>query len=232
MEFLNENNSIGNINIDSKNKVIKGDFFHLPFYKKDFFDVTDYVKFIKSVERLVRSSNEYRHYISYLKEEVGLNHCMLQPNITDELADIEMHHGPILTLFDYCEIVCNYFLNKKEGINTFKIAHIILQEHFENNVQVVMLTETNHQALHAGKVFIHPSQAWGNLNNFINKYREGLTDEQIETFNQYITLSKSSRTTDGDFLKVAKKLKSYSSNNSYSLSDFVNYIDDVTPKLS
>lgn len=220
---------IGNITVNASDKVIKGDFFQLPFYKKSFLEASDYVKFIKSVERLIRTSEGYKKYISYLMGDIGLDHCMIQPNITSELADIEMHHGPILTLFDYCSIVTNYLLKKEEGVNTFKIAKIVLDEHFENNVQVVMLSKTTHQLEHTGKMFIHPDQAWGNINAFIEKYKEGMSPEQIDIFNEYVEMSEKKRTTDSDILKVANKFKSYNKN-TYDLEDLQNFIEDIDPR--
>lgn len=221
-----ERQDIGNLKIDKKSKVIKAEFYHLPFYKKDFFEASEYVKFIKAVEKLIRRSKEYKHYISYLKEDIGLRSDALQPNITDDLTDIEMHHGPILTLFDYCDIVTNYYLKKGIGVTTFKIAQDVLELHFENIVQVVMLSKTNHQAVHAGKVFVHPDQAWGDINKFVERYIDGFTDEQIETFNEYVELTKNTRATDGDFLKVSKKFKSYSRNN-YNTDDLLDFLNDV-----
>lgn len=225
-EIIPESSDIGNLKVDKENKVIKADFYHLPFYKKDFFEAAEYVKFIKSVEKLIRRSKEYKHYISYLKEEIGLRYDALQPNITDDLTDIEMHHGPILTLFDYCDIVTNYHIKQGSGVNTFMIAQEVLELHFENIVQVVMLSETNHQLVHAGKIFVHPNQAWGDVNKFIERYLDGMTPEQIETFNEYVQLAQSTKATDGDFLRVSKKFKNYS-RNTYSSEDLMDYLEDI-----
>lgn len=190
---LPSNSNFGNISHIEKdnNYVVKGNFYQLPFYKKNFFDSKEYIKFIKATEKIVRTSDYYKDYISYIKSDIGLNFCSIFHNINDDIekADIEMHHGPILTLFDYCDIIACHMIANNEVLTTFTLANRVIDEHFENNVQVVMLSKTAHQLVHAGKIFIHPKQAFGNLNRFLSKYISGLDKEQIDTINTYIDMS-------------------------------------------
>jgi len=201
-------NKIVNINSKTENNniVIQADdgYFNLKYYKdkNSFLDIKYYVKFIKAVEKIVRNSDEYSNYISYLKNELNMNYCMVLSKITDDSAEIEMHHGPILTLFDYCSIVTDAYLNKGKKISSFIISKKIIDEHYLNNIQVIMLSKTVHELVHSGKIFIHPSQAWGNLNNFLKKYKSGLTKEQIDTINDYIDLSKRYKSTDAGLLET------------------------------
>lgn len=190
------------VNIQHKNLTAKASYYQLPFFKSMFIDSRDYVKFIKAVEKLIRTSDEYKAYISYIQGDLGMNHCAIMPNIDSEKTSIEMHHGPILTLFDYCDIVTSALLNRKIKVNTFMIADIVIKEHFENNVQVVMLSKTAHQLAHSGKLFIHPAQAWGDLNKFLEKYIDGVTQEQTEIINDYLTQAEQFNSTDGGYLKV------------------------------
>lgn len=207
-KVLPNSNKIVNINSKTSNgnvtvKADKG-YFQLSFYKNKafFMDSKGYGQFIKSVERIVRTSDEYSAYIFYITNEIGLDHCMLMPGITSDKAKIEMHHGPILTLYDYCAIVVESMLHNGEPISSFRVAKVVMEEHYNNNVQVLMLSKTAHQLVHTGKIFIHPTQAWGNLDNFIEKYKDGLTREQIETINEYLILSEQNKTTDGGTLKA------------------------------
>ena len=88
--------------------------FDISFYKdKDYFvSLENYVAFIKGCEKLVRSSDEYTSFISQLKE-IDLVNCQVLGNVAaDDNVSIEMHHGPILTLFDYCAIIIDYHLRK------------------------------------------------------------------------------------------------------------------------
>lgn len=214
-------NKIVNINSKQKgnNTVIQAEngYFTIKYYKdaSDFYDPKAYISFIKNVEKEVRSSEEYKLYIHYLKTEVGLDYCSVFGNITDDKADIEMHHGPILTLFDIVAIILEYRLKHNLPICTFAIAEIVLREHFNNNVQVVMLSKTAHESVHAGKIFISPSQAFGNINEFVNRYRDGFTQDQIDTFNKYVEIAEKNKTTDNGILQ--NKLTDWNKQNSVSL---------------
>jgi hypothetical protein len=206
--FLPSSSKIVNIDtkVTDKNITLKGDtgYFTLNYYKNrtHFQDIKVFVKFIKGAEKIIRTSEEYKAYKAYLMNEIGLDHCMVMQGITEEKATIEMHHGPILTLFDYCAIVLDSALVNGETMSSFKLAKVVLEEHFKNNVQVVMLSKTAHQLVHTGKIFIHPSQAWGNMNTFLDTYADGLSAEQIETINEYIALSEQNLSTDNGLFAV------------------------------
>lgn len=193
--------------------------FELPFYKdvEYFSNLDNFVTFVTAVERLVRSSKFYSRYIKYIKEEVGLNFCQVLSNIkvTDEndVTEIEMHHGPILTLFDYVSIVVDYLLYHEKKINTFIVADIIIKEHYKNNIQIVMLSKTVHEQVHNDNIFINTKQAFGNLNNFLNKYMDGVNEEQINKINEYITLCEKYDSYDKGVLELNKILKNWSKNN-------------------
>ena len=203
-----------------KNPTIDSDtsLYTLPFYKdvEYFSNLDNFVGFIKATESLVRTSKYYSRYIKYLKEEVGLNFCQVLSNIKQEdetsNVDIEMHHGPILTLFDYISIVIDHMIYNNMNVNTFKVADIILEEHFNNNVQVVMLSKTVHEEVHMNNVFISTKQAFGDLNAFITKYKDGISDEQIVKINKYIEMSEKYDSYDKGILDLRDKIRSWNSN--------------------
>lgn len=186
----------------------KASYYKILMYKDEnyFSNYESYVNFIKGCERAVRQNDRYRKYISYLKKEAKLNKCQVLKNITDEDAEIEMHHGPIFTLFDICAIVLEYFILKKWKISTFRIADVVLDEHQKNRIQVVMVSTTIHQEIHNGDIFINYHQAWGDLNAFIKKYRDAISDEYREQMNRYIDRSLLYDSTDFDVLKLNDNL--------------------------
>lgn len=165
--------------------------YQIPYFKDpDYFaNWESYTSFVKACEQVVRTNDRYRKYINYLKTEVKLNHCQVLSNLDDEDCPIEMHHGPIFTLFDYCSVMVDYFLLKKWKINTFRIADEILNEHQKNHIQVVMLSKTIHQEVHARDIFINMKHAYGDLNAFIRRYHDAFSDELIEKMNRYIDRS-------------------------------------------
>lgn len=168
--------------------------YQIPLYKNAeyFSNIDSYVNFIKGCERQVRQNDKYRKYIYYLKNTIGLKHCQVLPEIEPDeegKIEIEMHHGPIFTLYDYCEIMVEYFLLKNMKISTFRIADMILDEHMKNHIQVVMLLSTVHEEVHNRNIFINYKQAWGDLNAFVRKYGIAMSDILREKMNKYIDRS-------------------------------------------
>lgn len=163
----------------------------LPYFKDDdyFSNYESYVRFVKGIEKAVRSNARYKNYINFLKKEVKLDRCQVLKNVTDEDADIEMHHGPVFTLFDVCSIVLEYFIMKKWKISTSRVADVVLKEHEQNRVQVVMVSCTVHEEIHNGNIFINIHQAYGNLKAFIKKYNDAISDDYREQLNRYIDRS-------------------------------------------
>ena len=91
--------------------------YSLNFYKDVEYlaPLENFVSFVKSCEKLVRISPDYKKYIAFVKG-LGLNTCQVLGNIQElDPSDnlIEMHHGPMLTLFDYCAIVIINLGNKE-----------------------------------------------------------------------------------------------------------------------
>lgn len=183
-------------------------YYKIPFYKdaEYFSSYENYVAFIKGVEKAVRQNDRYKKYINYLKKKVKLNKCQVLKNITDEDADIEMHHGPIFTLFDVCAIVLEYFILKKWKITTLRVADAVLDEHRKNRIQVVMVSCTVHEEIHNGDIFINYKQAFGNLQEFLKKYKDAISDEYREQLNRYIDRSLLYDSNDFGVLELNKNL--------------------------
>ncbi len=186
-------------------------FYEIPFYKDEdyFFSLENEVAFIKAVEKVVRTSKYYSRYIAHIKNDIGLNFCQVKGNIVeDEEGEgktknlIEMHHGPVLTLFDVTSIILNHMILHGEKITTFSVAHKVLEEHFEHRVQTVMLCKTVHEMVHDGKIFLSLKQGFGDLGAFLEKYFDGIDEQQIKIINDYIERSEKYESNDFGNLKV------------------------------
>ena len=200
--YLNDNL----LTISSRNEIFDISFYRNSDYLKT---IENFVKFITAVKNMVRHSKEYANFKAQLYD-MGLTRCQILGHIEEDIDDketlVEMHHGPILTLFDYCAIVTDYLINTNQPVTTFKVARIVLNEHFEGNVQTVMLSKTAHQLVDSGEMFISFNQARGNLNNFLIKYKEGLNDERIQKINRYIELSEEYGTFDNGLFNLKATL--------------------------
>jgi hypothetical protein len=181
---------------------------YLPYYRKeiDFNNERDRIEFIKDTEKIFRISGEYAAYLAYLENDVpGMNRCAKFSNITNELAPLEFHHGPIFTLWDYIEILLIYFLkHENTRISSFAISNLLVKEHFNNLIQGVMLSEQVHKAVHVKKngvrgEFISIDQAFGDLVGFLKKYYDSISFRHINKIKNYLT--------DYDFYKTNDSIK-------------------------
>lgn len=184
----------------------------LKFYKdkNDLADPDSFEQFIKSVENLVRKDPRYSNYIHELKSR-GFNKDVIQSGIDNDKfpnTSIEMHHGPIFTLYDIASIVTDHLLNNDQKVSTFGVAKLILCEHELHRIQVVMgLTKTNHELVHDGKIFVHINQSIGDIIGFIKDFRKGLRREHLYTLEEYLNMCKKYDATDNDYLSIRKIIK-------------------------
>lgn len=194
--------------------------YYLPYDKsEEYFSVYENeIHFYKGVEDLVRKHPFYSKYIKYLIEVVGVKSCQVLSNI--EIPDdkkskvtIEMHHGPMLTLFDIVQIVTTYYRKKHHpNITTCFIANEVIEEHRLNNVRTVLLSKSVHQQVTEGNIFLNYNMGFGDTEAFLEKYREGITEPIAAKINKYIETSKEHDSFDNDVLRIAEKFKQWGNN--------------------
>lgn len=183
------------------------DEYDIPYFKNGeyFGHLENFVRFVKAVEALVRKHKDYKKFKAFIMKELGIDFCQVLSNIHhEEDAPVDMHHGPILTLFDYTAIITDYLICKKDSkITTFYVADKVLQAHFDGLVQVVMLSESAHEAVHTNDLFLSTKQAaYGDLIKFIETYREGMNAQHISKINEYIRRSNEQGSYDNDVFKL------------------------------
>ncbi len=186
--------------------------YDLSFYKRPEWlqDMDNFVKFIKGCEKMVRKHPDYDFFVSDVRENY-MNHCQILGNISSEDAVLEIHHGPLFTLFDICMVVTNSLIKRGyDKISTFTVSKIVMDEHKAGNIQIVVLASTAHQLIDTGEIFINLNQGIGNIGAFISKYKDGLDDVLIDKINKYIDLSKEYDSTDNSILDLEENMVSWS----------------------
>ena len=167
--------NIGNLEFDNLKIKSNKSIYCESFYFVDVFDETNLKKFIKSVERTVRSSKEYKRYIENLRTNVhALNYDTVMSNISNTDTALEFHHYP-LSLYEISEILILDHLANKDNITSFSIAKEIMEYHFKNKIGLVSLTKTNHELAHDGALFLHNTQIFGKYEEFINEHPNGIS---------------------------------------------------------
>lgn len=167
---------------NSSNKIMKDvdcNYFNRFFYNLDY--PRDKDKFIKTVERIVRSSLEYKELINYLKTAIGMNFCSFFHKVSKEMypggnkIDIEIHHEPF-TLYDIVAIILTnrMLTGKKERIDLLDISEEVMSIHYEGIVGLIPLSNTVHELVHSGKVFIPLQLIDKGFNIFFLRYQKAI----------------------------------------------------------
>lgn len=115
-----------------------------------FEDEGEKIRFIKSVEKMVRRSPEYSLWRNYIMDVLGQTTCEItNESITD--CSIEVHHHP-LGLYTIVEAIVTDYLNHKREFSTFDIAKDVIELHFQNKVGYIVLISNMHEKFHNGKL--------------------------------------------------------------------------------
>jgi len=154
----------------------------------------DKVKYIKYIEKMVRSSYEYKEYIKYLTDVCEMSFCSAFQNLTKDLVGkklkLEIHHEPF-TLFDIVNVVLRRFMNAGKDINEYDLSDKVLELHFRGMVGLIPLSYTVHQLVHVGKVFIPLQCLDDGFMKFYQEYKQEVSECELEgTLIKKIELSK------------------------------------------
>lgn len=120
----------------------------LPLRIKTFPSSKEYEQFIKSVEKLVRISQEYRLWINYIVEHLGHSTCMFTKETINE-CPVQVHHHPV-TLYTVTKGVVNQLLTKEIEFSSFDVATKVIELHFQNKVGYVVMLSDLHAKYHSG----------------------------------------------------------------------------------
>lgn len=149
----------------------------LPAYFMQDWDLSDSKqlhKFFYNIERIVRQSHAYKKFINFLREHVDLNCCSFYKNINNidtNSIHIEIHHEPF-TLFDIVNIIYNKRLSLHEPITENSIAKEVIWNHYRMAIGLIPLSETVHELVHNGFLFIPTTSVFGYYKKFYQDYED------------------------------------------------------------
>ena len=179
-------------------------------------DIDKYKNFIDNCIHRFRKSRTYKSYKSYLMS-MGLDRCQVIGNIQDGMANIEMHHN-FLTIYDITILISQHILNTVGRCTTFDIISLLMQEHRNNNIPIVMLSETVHQLYHDTPDFYIPlSMTFGKWWDLLIKYRYGITLDIAYKVIKYIqNCQRNNELNSVEFFKLSDDIKNWGEYNEYS----------------
>lgn len=178
-------------------------------------DVEKYKHFIENAIYRFRKSRSYKGYKSYLIM-MGMDRCQVLGNINNEMADIEMHHN-FLTIYDIAILISQHILNTIGRITTFDLVALLIQEHRNNNIPLVMLSKTMHQQIHSNnELYIPLSMTFGNWPNLLIKYRYGITLDIAYKCIKYISKCQQNNELNGsEYFQLKETIESWGRYNTY-----------------
>lgn len=161
-------------------------------YQLDFGDDKSKVKYVKQIERLIRTSLEYKSLIKFLREEINMTYCSYFQNVNSNMkgVKIEIHHAPF-NLFELTSIVMNRFFEEENDLNPFAIAEETMRIHFEGMVGLIPLADTVHEIVHADEPKIHvPIHfVYGDIVTFYETYHTFLSDDHKQKLANCLAVS-------------------------------------------
>ena len=160
--------------------------FRLSLRIKNFESETEYKKFVKNIERLVRSSIEYKYWRNYIIDVLQIQTCMITQEKMDEVSINVHHHIPSLyTLI--CAII-NKEIDQQKEFCTFDIASHVIELHFMNKIGYVTLIDSIHEKFHNGYLLIPIEYVKGDYSYFISEYSKYLDSEDLDKINERLNV--------------------------------------------
>lgn len=153
----------------------------------DLFDEKDFNKYLQDIERIIRSSMEYREFINYLREYMDMNKCSFFENVSNINSykiKIHIHHHP-LTLYDIVVIVYNKRNFFEESLEAEMVAKEAMYIHYFMMVGLIPLSETVHDLVHDQLIFIPLDKVMGNWEEFLDTYSDFIPTETLEKIERY-----------------------------------------------
>jgi hypothetical protein len=159
---------------------------NVPEFEYQIYDLTDdkeYEKYIKDVESQVRRSFEYKQFIRYLRDTMGMNKCAFLQNVSNEETfdiKIELHHYPF-SLRDIADIVFRKRSYYKESLEVQMVAKEVMECHYKLIVGIISLSETVHELAHSHRLFVPVDKVIGRYKVFVELYKPFIEPEMLET---------------------------------------------------
>ena len=189
----------------------------------------DKIKFIKRVEKTIRSSMEYRDYINFLKDYINMNHCAFFNNVENDegtKVHIEIHHDP-LTLFDIVKVIINKYIDESIPLDEMYIADEVMKLHYENMVGLIPLSKSIHQIVHnSNEIFIPLTLIYGDYKKFLEDYNDYIDEDIMYKIQTKIDQTKVAKR--DMFENVLNPTYVYMDVEGYSLPKKIELVKDIT----
>ena len=162
--------------------------FRLSLRIRNFEADSDFKKFVRSCENIIRKSVEYRLWVAYIKDVLQINTCMITNERMDEVT-LDVHHH-IPSLFLLLKALINEKIEREEVFSTFDIALQAIEVHFSNRIGYAVLLKSMHEKFHNGFLSIPIELIRGDYRWFLDNYTRYLDEEDLETIEYRMSINR------------------------------------------
>ena len=131
-------------------------------------------KLIKTCEKFIRGSDEYRELIKFIKNEMHMDRCYVNPAVCSangKKYSIEIHHEPF-TLFDIVDIEIMRREAESEPLSIMGIAESVMSIHYDGLVGLIPLSKTQHELVDHNKIFIPLQHIYQDYYGYYETYKD------------------------------------------------------------
>ena len=176
--------------IKSENQVLSSNDspYTLSLRRNDFADEKEMERFIKSCERLIRMSPEYRIWTDYIRSVLGYYRCEITGESHQETT-VDIHHHPFsLYAITKAAILRNEASGKE--FCSYDISSEVIQLHYDMRVPFCLLISSLHEKFHNGALMIPMDLVHGDVQYFITTYLSFLDDDAVESITNRLGVTK------------------------------------------
>lgn len=155
----------------------------------DFNSEKDLERFVKSCERLVRNSPEYKLWVSYIRDVLNLTVCHITGESLNETT-VDLHHHPF-SLFMIVKGLIYKKIGNDEKFCSFDIAMETIEMHFNMYVPFVPLVYSLHEKFHNGFLKIPMEIVYGNCDYLMKEIFPFLDPDEQNVIIERLSINKS-----------------------------------------
>ena len=156
--------------------------FSLSLRVNNFESESEYKKFIRNCEMMLRRCLEYKLWRNYIIDVLQINECMITHEKNSEVSIDVHHHIPSLYILVAAHV--NRNIEKGEDFCTFDLCKEIMEMHFQNKIGYVTLLKSMHEKFHNGRLGIPISFVKGDYKYFMNNFSKYLDEYDLESMEE------------------------------------------------
>lgn len=156
--------------------------FSLSLRVSNFESESEYKKFIRNCEMMIRRCLEYKLWRNYIIEVLQINECMITHEKNSEVSIDVHHHIPSLYILVAAHV--NRNIEKGEDFCTFDLCKEIMELHFQNKIGYVTLLKSMHEKFHNARLGIPVSFVKGDYKYFMNNFSKYLDEYDLESMEE------------------------------------------------